>query len=119
MNWEKFMESVREFNNSKSRRMRSVTFTILIMLSYTLGALSIVWIIDTNNEQKLTSEPTLDIPLSLGNNMRRSYTLRTKDGEVDVIEFVSDRNDYCIALITEVTISGAQSAALSCLTEYN
>jgi hypothetical protein len=86
---------------------------MLLTLSFTLGAFSTVWIVMYPKSHTPTTQ--LDEPLSLGNNVRRSYTLRTRDKELDVIEFVSDRGDYCVAVITEVTISGAQSVSHSCL----
>jgi len=98
--------------------MKQLTVIMLLIVMYMIGFFSAVWGI--RYYQKFHSEPVaLHEPLSLGNNVRRSYTIRTRDKEIDVIEFVSDRNDYCVLTITEVTISGAQSVALACLPGYN
>lgn len=57
----------------------------------------------------------LNAPLTLGNNMRKAYTLRPQEGDVGVVEFETEQGGHCVLALTEVTISGHQSVALDCL----
>ena len=91
----------------------SVTgLVILLLMSFTFGSGAIVLIDDYLTS---SSPPILDEPISLGNNVRKAYKIRVNNQELDVVEFMSDRNDYCIAAISTVTAYGSQNVSISCL----
>ena len=94
------------------RKFSTMSVVILVLLSFSLGSGLVVLL----EESKLSTKPnTLNVPLTLGNNIRRAYTLRTQEGNVGVVEFATEQGGYCVLALTEVTISGHQSVALDCL----
>jgi hypothetical protein len=87
-----------------------------------VGSFVVAFLLITTRELIVRSDtethPPEDVILELGSNVIKTYDIRLDGHTLYVVEFTSDRGDYCIGAASEAR-GDLQSVAISCLPQSN
>jgi hypothetical protein len=85
-------------------------YVMLLLIGFSLGGFCLALAYEYKDNH--TPEGTL---LGLGSNVIKTYTMKLDTHRLHIVEFMSDRDDYCVA----ASSSNGSSVSISCLPKDN